>query len=597
MPKAFSFPNDVTQMWTPVTLQDPSDSHSYYLRMYARLAPTITFDAASARFAKLKNPQAPQGWSYLLTPMVRTDDSVRRWLWILFAAVCCFLLIVCSNVAGLALVRSFERQYEMAIRVALGASRWRVMRQVLPEVTMLATAGGIAGLAIAQIGVALLKQYAPVTPPTLEPAVFWFCAGISVVTGVVCGIYPAWRASQAASLWQRTRSFTGSRWQRALIVTEVGIATAMTICGGLLIHSFVRVLEQPPGFDARGVATMTISLPPLRYSQPEARARFFDTVLKQTAAIPGVDSAGACTLLPFGWGENMNTFEIAGKAKPAVAQYADMNIVSRDYFEAMRIPLRRGRLFTSGDRFGGALTAIVDEAFARRFLPGDDPLGHQIKMPWRPELYTISGVVGSVKASALDLDPPPTIYFSVAQTPVTDMMLAIRSSLPANEIARDVQRITSALDRDQPVYDVAPLESRIDRTLETRRFAVWLMLLFAAAGTGLAALGLYGLLAYTVALRRREIGIRMALGAGRRNVAMLVCREGMTLVAAGMLAGSAIALAAYRFIASQMYGVGLNDRMTWIAAAGVFCVAGLIACALPAWRAMRLNPSEALKTM
>jgi predicted permease len=317
-------------------------------------------------------------------------------------------------------------------------------------------------------------------------------------------------------------------------------------------------------------------------------------MLEQASAIPGVDAASAGTLLPFGWGESVNTFEIVGKPKPASASFADLNTVTPGYFETLRIPLLRGRSFTPQDRLGAPLTMVVDETFAREFLSGEDPIGRLVKMPWAT--YTIAGVAGAVKTSALDTDPPPTLYFCAAQSMPTDMVLAIRSRLPESAIVPAMERIASGIDRDQPVYDVAPLEARIDRTVRTRRFVVWLMLIFAAAGTALAAVGLYGLLSYAAALRRREFGIRMALGAGRDTVAMMICREGMALVAAGIVLGSIAALGGYRFIASQMYGVGLQDRVTWFAVLAIVSGAGLIASALPAWRVARLNLAESLRT-
>ena len=244
------------------------------------------------------------------------------------------------------------------------------------------------------------------------------------------------------------------------------------------------------------------------------------------------------------------------------------------YFEMMRIPLLRGRVFTAQDRAGKLPLVIIDETFARRFFANQDPLGRQLTMPWAArDSYTIVGIVGSVKVAGIDADSPATLYFSAARSPVTDMTLAIRSGLAPGEIARDVERIVARIDPDQPVYDVAPLQARIDRSLKTRRFVVSLMLVFASAGTGLAAIGLYGLLSYTVTLRRREIGIRMVLAADSGAVAMLVCRDGMGLVAAGIVLGSGAPLAAFRLIASQMYDVGIWDRSTWLAALGIVCVA------------------------
>jgi predicted permease len=595
MPKSFAFPNDVTQMWTPMALRNPADSRSYFLRMVARLAPGVDFEQASARISHFSAPAAAQpGWSYFLNPLARDDDgSLRRWMWILFAAVAFFLLIVCSTVAGLVLVRSSERRFDQAVRIALGAGRWRIAREVLTEVLLLAACGGIAGLGIAKIGIALLARYGPGIEPRLETPVFCFALALSLLTGIVCGLYPALRAAGSAATPMGRYQSSGHFWRRGLIVAQVGVATALLVCGGLLIHSLIRLLQTPLGFDPRNVLTMNISLPPVRYAQPESRARFYDALLAQAAAIPGVDAASSCTLLPFGWGENVNTFEIVGKPKPAGDAFADLNTVSTRYFETMRIPLPRGRGFTAQDRLGAPLVVIIDETFARSFFPGEDPVGQLVRMPWGT--YTVAGVAGAVKISALDTNPPPTLYFNAAQSTPTDMTISIRSSLPGSAIVSAMERIAVGIDKDQPLYDVAPLQSRIDRTVRTRRFVVWLLLIFAAAGTALAAVGLYGLLAYIVTLRRKEFGIRMALGAGRDTIAMLVCREGMTLVAAGILLGAGAALGAYRFIATQMYGVGIQDRVTWFIVLAVVAGAGMMASVMPAWRVARINLAESLR--
>jgi putative ABC transport system permease protein len=615
MPKSFDFPNNVTQMWVPLTFRNPADSRNYYLHLYARLAPGLDVARASARVQQLsrqiaiQNPQlhaiAPQGWSYFLTPMLRNDNpSVRRWMWILFAAGTCFLLIVCSNVAGLVLVRSSERRFEFAVRIALGAGKWRIVREVLGEVLVLTALGAAAGLAIARLGIALLTRYVPsVSPPDFEATIFWFSAAVALVTAVLCGLYPALHSAGGAAIsaaggladggFQRTSARSKRHWQQGLTVAQIAVATALLVCGGLLVQSLMRLLQTPLGFDPRAVLTMNISLPPLRYASPESRERFFTGVLEQTAALPGVQGAGACTLLPFGYGESVNSFEIVGEPKQPVAPLADLNTVSSEYFQVMRIPLIRGRVFTPQDS-GGALLTLIDETFARRFFAGHDPIGKQVRMPWG--VYTIAGVVGAVKTSGIETDFPPTMYFHGAQSRVTDMTLTIRSTLPENTIVKQVQRIVTGIDKDQPVYDIAPLQNRIDQSLKTRRFVAWLVLASATAGIGVAALGLYGLLSYTVALRRREIGIRAALGATSIDLAALVYRGGLALVAAGMALGSAAAVGAQRFIASQMYGVSIMDGLTWIAVLAIVAVMGLIASALPAWRAARQSPAEALRS-
>jgi putative ABC transport system permease protein len=355
-----------------------------------------------------------------------------------------------------------------------------------------------------------------------------------------------------------------------------------------------QLLHTPLGFDAHGVMTMQISLPPVRYVRPSSRTHFFEALLGQISALPGVQTASGCTLLPFGYGENVTTFEIIGQPKQLLVPLADLNIVSTGYFQAMRIPLLRGRLFTREDRPGSLPVALINQTFGRRFFSGQDPQGQRLKMPSGD--YTVAGVVGSVKVSGLNIDAPPMLYFPVAQSPVTDMTLAIRSRIPENTLAREVQRIVAGIDKDQPVYDISTLQERIDRSLNTRRFVVFLMLVFAAAGTGLAALGLYALLSYIVALRHHEIGIRIALGANHGAVAWLICRGGMALVAAGMALGSSAALGTCRLIAKEMYGVGIVSAVTWIAVLGIVGVSGFLATALPACRAARQSPAEVLRT-
>ncbi len=614
MPKSFAFPNEVTQMWAPLTFRNPADSRNYYLRVYARLAPGLGFARASARLEELsrqiarENPQlhevAPRGWSYFVSPMVRNGDaSARRGMWILFAAAVSFLLILCANVAGLVLVRCSERRFEFGVRVALGAGKGRIVSEVLGEVLLLAGLGGAAGLALARGGIALLGRFGPmVPPPDFEAPVFWFAVAVTLATGVLCGLYPALHSAGGAAGSAIACLGDGGNpraagpvkrvWQRGLTVGQIAVATALLVCGGLLVRSLLRVLEAPLGFSPRGVLTMTISLPPVRYASPESRERFFAGVVAQTAQLPGVESASACTLLPFGYGERANTFEIVGQPKQPVDPIAELNTVTSDYFKTMGVPVLRGRPFRPQEP-RQPLVTVIDAAFARRFFTGSDPLGRQLRMPWG--VYTIIGVAGSVKTARLDTDFSPTLYFSAAQSPVTDMTLAIRSGLTGSGMLKHVQRIVAGVDKDQPVYDVATLSDRIDRSLKTRRFVAWLVLASAAAGIGLAALGIYGLQSYLVALRRREIGIRSALGATRGDIAGLVCRGGVAMLSAGMALGSAAAAVACRMVASQLYGVGVSDGVTWVTALGSVAATGLLATALPACRAARQPPAEALR--
>jgi putative ABC transport system permease protein len=596
MPRAFQFPNDVTQMWTPLAMR-PKDLTSradagYYLHMVARMAPGLSGEQASAHLDELSrrmalehdgSPRERAGWKFFLLPMARDDDgSVRRWMTMLFASVSGLLTVVCANVAGLLLVRATERRFEFSLRMALGATRFRIARQALTEVLLLAMAGGAAGLLVAKAALRALTKYGPsAVKPAFESPVFWFGAGLTLVTGVACGLYPAWTAT-------RTTSFPKRRWQQTLIVAQVGMATTLLLSGGLLLHSFLRLLEAPLGFNPRNVLTMEISLPPLRYPTPESQGRFLEQVLERTRQIAGVESASGCSLLPFGYGENFNTFEVVGRPQPRVITYADMNYVSSDYLKTMEIPLLRGRFFNGDDTLRSQPMVVIDETLAKRSFPRQNPIGQHLKMPWAT--FEIVGVVGSVKVSALDIDAVPTIYFSYPAG-----TLVIRSKLPTGVLTNNVQRIVAQLDKDQPVYDVSLLETYVNHSLKTRQFVVFLVTLFGAAGTVLSAIGLYGLLAYSIAVRRRELGIRMAIGASARSIAALVCFSGLRLVIAGAALGCAGALIARRYIASQLYAVGFGDPITWFGVGISIVLAGLLACILPAWRAARTNPAEALR--
>jgi putative ABC transport system permease protein len=610
MPASFAFPNAVTQMWVPVPAPfDRALSGSrtgHYLHMYARLAPGVSLEQGSSRIDQLgreDHPADPSGWRYFIAPLARDDDgSLRKWIAILFASVSCLLLIVCSNVAGLVLVRSTSRQFELSVRMALGASRLRIARLVLLEVLILAAAGGAGALLLAQAMVGLLSKYGPVGAVEIEAPVYWFGLVLTVAAGLACGLYPAWSAARSGAMshavdslkqggTQRTASRSQQRWRQGLIVTQVAIATGLLVCGGLLTHSLLRLLQVPLGFDPKNVLTAEITLHGPRYQVPGARADFFRTVLEQAARIPGVEAASAGRL-PFGYADTGSTFEIAGKPKPRVDPYADLNTVQPDYFAATRIRLLRGRAFTQRDGPGSERVVIVDETLADRFLSGEDPIGKQLATPWGK--FIIAGVVSSVKTTALDIEARQ-LYFPVAQSNPSSMSIVIRSRLPENAVIASLERIVHAIDPDEPVYQVELLQTYIDKSFRARRFVALLMGGFAIAGALLAAVGLYALLSYMATLRRREAGIRMVLGAGPTTIAWLMCARGAVLVATGAILGSIAAMGAYRAVASQLYGTQLQDPAAWLAALGVIAVSGFAACAIPAWRAARLDPAECLR--
>jgi putative ABC transport system permease protein len=613
MPATFAFPNAVTQMWVPVpnSLEraSPGARTSHYLRMYARLAPGLSVEQASSRIDQLgramavqdpqDHPTDPLGWRYFVAAMARDDDgSLRRWVAILFVAVGCVLTIVCSNVAGLILARSAGRQFELSVRMALGASRARIARLVLMEVLLLVFLGGAGALLLAQAMARLLSKYGPVGAVEIEAPAYWFGLALTLAAGLACGLYPAYAAARSHAIDslkqggnQRTASRGQQRGRQVLIVAQVGIATGLLVCGGLLTHSLLRLLQVPLGFDAENVLTVQTQLHGPRYKEPGASMAFFRAVMEQTARIPGVDAASACTLLPFGYGENGNTFEIVGKPKPGVDPYAIFNLILPNYFATMRIPLIRGRAFTDRDGPGSEPAAIIDEALANRFLPGEDPIGKQIEMFGGK--FTIVGEVGSVKTTALDVEISPQIYFP--ETQPNSMTLVIRSRVPQAQLVASLDRIVHQVDHDEPIFEIELLQNYVDKSFKARRFVALLMAGFAVAGALLAAVGMYALLSYMAAMRRREAGIRIVLGASPGAIAWLMCSRGVRLMAAGAILGSAAALGASRFVASQLYGTQLQDPAAWLAALGVIGITGLAASAIPAWRASRLDPAECLR--
>lgn len=615
MPRAFEFPNPVTQMWTPMTFS-PKELASraapnYYLRMFARLKPGLTFEQASARISEVSrglalqhdgSPREKAGWHLFLLPMARDDDgSVRRWMAILFAAVTGLLLIVCSNVAGLLLVRAAERQFDFSLRLALGAGSPRIVRQALTEVLLLAICGGVLGLAIAKAAMKALSIYGPPGKPAeLESPVFWFGAALTLATGIACGLYPAWHATRRATRealkqvgHQRTASGSKRRWQQGLIVAQVAIATTLLLAGGFLLRSFIKLLEAPLGFNPRNVLTLGIQLPPQRYPSLESRANFYEQLFAAIKRIPGVDALSGCSLVPFGYGEDVTPFEIAGRPKPRVPSYADANYIFPDYRKAMQIPLLRGQFFDGEERPDSQPVVVIDEALAKKYFAGQNPIGQFLKTPYGT--WRILGVVGNVKVTALETVGLPAIYFSRLQHPATYVTLVIRSSLPVGVLTNDVQRVVTQIDKDEPVREVSLLETYINHSLRTRRFVVFLVSLFGVTGAMLSALGLYGVLSYWIAVRRREIGIRMALGATSRAIATLICTSGLRLVVVGAILGCAGAVAAHRYMASQLYGVRFGDAITWLGVTAAILLAGAIACILPAWRASRTNVADALR--
>jgi predicted permease len=447
MPSWFAFPNDVTQMWVPLTFRPAQllDGKNYHLRTLARLRPGLEFAQASkeietlsreiARTAPPDLPRSRPGWTLFLAPMGADDDgSRRRWIDILFAVAMFLWAIVCWNFASLLLVRWTDQKFEIAVRRTLGAARGSLVWQVLREAFVLAGVAGTGGVLLAQAGVWLISHYGSAGKVRMDSEAYWFCAGLSLLTAILAGLYPALSVTRELASedlreagHQRTSAKGTRRWQQGLIVTQVATATVMLVAGGLFTRSLIALLRVPLGFDAHNVTTIQISLPRGRYKDPSQLKHFWEAALGQIRALPGVTSVSGCSLLPFGYGENINVFSIEGKPKPKVEPFADINYVVPDYFATMRISLLSGRYLNAQDSEKPSPVIVIDDTLARKFFPGENPVGRRVGMPWG--LFEVVGVVGSVKNSAVDLESAPEIYFPAA--PGLGSTMVIRTERPS----------------------------------------------------------------------------------------------------------------------------------------------------------------------
>jgi predicted permease len=585
----------------------------------ARLKPGATVAQAQAELNVAARSLAQQfpdyypqsrAFSFSVRPLLeQVVGDVRPALLILLGAVGFVLLIACANVANLLLARAAAREKEMAVRAAIGAGRWRIVRQLLTESLALSFVGGALGLLVAFWGLDALRGLAPGNIPrlhnvALDGRVLLFTSAVTMLTGVLFGVAPALRSSRVnlgETLKEGGRGAVGGgqRLRGALVVAEVALSLVLLVGAGLLIRSFMRVQQVEPGFDARGVASMRLSVAGTGY-QGERSAEYFRQLLERVRALPGVESAGAASILPLGGGIGWGSITIEGYV-PAGGQeaiQADQRIAGAGYFETMRVPLVRGRYFDERDAAGAPPVAIIDESMARTYWPGADPVGRRLKVggpedetPW----VTVVGVVGGVKQYALDTDSRVTIYYPHGQNPSGTMYVAARTPGDAGVLAASLAREARAVEPNVAVFDVKTMGQRLSESLARRRFAMLALGLFALAALVLAAVGIYGVMSYTVAQRTREIGVRVALGASRRDVLGLVLKRGMLLALVGIGAGLAGALALTRVLSSLLFGVSASDPLTYAAIALLLAAAALLACYVPARRATKVDPMVALR--
>jgi putative ABC transport system permease protein len=626
LPAGARFPFvEPADIWTPryfeLTLMTPQRLRMGvgYLGYVARLRPGVPIAQGDAELAvinqeyRAQNPTAPDaGATVRVTASPLRDlvvGDVRAKLWMLMGAVGVLLLIGCANVASLLLSRALARRRELAVRSALGASRSAVTRQMLTESMMLAVTAGVLGVALAWIADRALmawgaSQLPPAMPVEVDGRVLAFTVGITLLTGFVTGIFPAMQLTRVdvnSTLRDEGRGVSGgrtrARLKSLLVISQVALSLLLLLGAGLLVRSFERLLRVDPGFEADHVLTMDVSLPTEKYSTPQKQIGFFDEVLGRISALPGVRDAAMSAALPLTV-KRITPVLPEGQPNVPLTQrpFLDIEAVSPKWFETMRVPLLGGRAFTDGDDSQAPKVVIVNETFARRFWPGQNPVGKHVVVGRGPAAPEVVGVSADVRNMGLAQDAAAQLYLPFKQLPWGDMNLVVRTAVPPLSLASAVREQVAAVDADQPVTAIQTVDDLVDASRAQARFTALLLGGFSATALGLAMIGLYAVLAWTVAQRRQELGIRLALGAERGNIVWLVVRQGLLLVATGVVVGLAFGLALTRFMASALYKTDARDVVTFAMAPLVFLGIALVACYLPARRATKVDPLEALKT-
>ena len=596
--------------FTPAQL-DPNARGHQNTDVVARLKSGVTLDRArsemklvAARMTRNLPDWYPPDWNIELDPLADSvAGELRTPLLVLLGAVGMVLLIGCVNVANLLLARATARQKEIGLRIALGAGRARIVRQLLTESLLLAAIAGAAGLGI---GVWVLEFFVRVGPGELlrwqtvriNAGAVLFAVAAAILTSLVFGLAPALSASQ---LRPGRRSRSSNRLRNLLVVAEVALSVMLLAGAGLLLRSYARLWQTNPGFVPDHLLTARISLPPLQYRDPARIAAFYSELLVEVQALPGVVSAGAVDGLPFGAGGHGGDFQIAGRAWPASEAVPDVakRHATSGYFRTMGIPLKQGRFFTAQDSANAPRVALIDETLAKAFFPKGDAIGQFLidgSIGEKPgDGSQIVGIVGAVKDRNLMKNPQPVIYHPALQAPRPFMNLAVRTAGDPAALVSAIQRRVRNLDRNLPVYKIATMEQNLSDSLMRRRFSMLLLAALAGFALCLAAVGVYSVISYSVGQRTREIGIRMALGAQPGSVHKLILRQGLRPVLAGLAAGLAASLAAMRALASLLYGVTATDPPTFLAVGGVLLAVSALACAIPARRAALVDPMAALR--
>jgi putative ABC transport system permease protein len=627
MPEDFYYPSPNTLAWipfafTPAQRSDPERGNEYS-QMIVRLKPGASMAAVQGELDRIQAQNAERlpaardfwktsGFDGRIEGFLDLNvQGIRRMLWLVQAAVAAALLIGCGNVAGLLLARAVGREREFAIRTALGASRWRVIRMLVTESLVLFLGGGLLGIVVALWGLDALKGLGLSSLPRgfgvgLDPSVFAFTLGCAALTGLVFGALPAWSAARnnpASSLKEAGgRGSAGRRTQRlrsTLVAGEIGVAVMLVATAGLLIESFIRMQRVDPGFVPTNVITAQMVLPAARFDRPEKITALHDALMARLAAVPGVAAAGTTNALPFSGSDGMASYQSPDITLPAgaPAPHAFIHAADAGYLRAIGLTLLQGRWFNGADTAKSQHVAVVDRVLVDRYWKGQDPLGRRILLyrgdsqPW-----IVVGVVGRVKVRSLEENSEKeSLYFPASQTPDPLIMLVIRGQGNPGALAGSIREAVRAIDANVPVFDVRTMTERMDDAAQPRRAPMILLSVFSGLAMVLAMLGVYGVLAYSVAQRTTEFGVRMALGASPGRIAQLVLKTAALIIGIGVAGGLAGYLALNRLVAALLFGTPATDPLMLALAPLVLGLVALVACLIPVLRATSVEPMAALR--
>jgi putative ABC transport system permease protein len=622
LPREFNFPVNGSELWVPLAF-DPKEQSSrgnHYLEVIGRLKPGITRAQAQGEVdsilqkAQREFPETNSGRSGFVEGLNESyTRGSRVYLNVLMGAVVFVLLIACANVANLLLVRSTSRQKEIAVRMALGGSRWRLIRQLLTESIVLASIGGVLGLLFSVWGIEFIKggippgftQFIPGWDKmSLDSDVLLFTLLVTLLTGAVFGLAPALQSTRLNLNESLKESGKGAssgasrnRLRSLLVVAEVALSLVLLVGAGLMIRSFVHLMRSDLGVNQNNVLTMELSIPRLKYAEEQQRTNFYQQLVARLQNLPGVTQAAATNYVPMGRSSSSSNFRIDGQPAPPKGKepLADYRVVTPRYFEAIGTPIRQGRAFTEQDKKDSPLVVVINERLARRYFPAGDALGKRMIFSEKEGPLEIVGIAADVKNEDLEEEADLTAYRPYPQDPWWSMTLILRTDSDPAQLATAVRNEVRAVDAEQPVYNIKTMQQIVEESISAKRLAMLMLGFFAFGALLLAAIGIYAVMSYAVTSRSHEIGIRMALGASPRDILTLIIRQGLILTLIGVGLGLLGALALTRAMTEMLYGVNATDPLTFGGISLLLSVVAFLACYIPARRATRVDPMIALR--